>query len=152
VRGRRHASAADSLCAPDETVFFNCRIKDSPKLLSVCGRTGEDARHGATPVLDEPRPVTVRQFFQPRIDDDGHLALRPIARENSRRPRPRGVRRSARARRGETSGKPGIGSTPILDDIALICIVERIIAGRALQLYSQHACDYCIVYCRIFEA
>jgi hypothetical protein len=45
VAGR--ASAADSLCAPDETVFFNCRIKDSPKLLSVCGRAGEDARRGA---------------------------------------------------------------------------------------------------------
>jgi hypothetical protein len=41
------ASAADSLCAPNEEVFFNCRIKDSPKLLSVCGRAGEEARRGA---------------------------------------------------------------------------------------------------------
>jgi hypothetical protein len=41
-----HASAADSLCEPNEEVFFNCRIKDSPKLLSVCGRAGEEARRG----------------------------------------------------------------------------------------------------------
>ena len=42
-----HASAADSLCAPTEQVFFNCRIKDSPKLLSVCGQSGEEVRRGA---------------------------------------------------------------------------------------------------------
>lgn len=42
-----HASAADSLCAPTEQVFFNCRIKDSPKLLSVCGQAGEEVRRGA---------------------------------------------------------------------------------------------------------
>jgi hypothetical protein len=42
------ASAADSLCAPNEEVFFNCRIKDSPKVLSVCGLAGEEARRGAT--------------------------------------------------------------------------------------------------------
>jgi hypothetical protein len=41
------ARAADSLCAPTEEVFFNCRIKDSPKLLSVCGRAGAEARRGA---------------------------------------------------------------------------------------------------------
>ena len=35
------ASAADSLCAPNEHVFFNCPIKDSRKLLSVCGRSGD---------------------------------------------------------------------------------------------------------------
>lgn len=32
------ASAADSLCASHEEVFFNCQIKDSTKLLSACGR------------------------------------------------------------------------------------------------------------------
>lgn len=42
-----HASAAESLCAPAEQVFFNCRIKDSPKLLSVCGRGAEEAARGA---------------------------------------------------------------------------------------------------------
>jgi hypothetical protein len=42
-----HASAADTLCAPTEQVFFNCRIKDSPKLLSVCGRGAEEAARGA---------------------------------------------------------------------------------------------------------
>jgi hypothetical protein len=42
-----HASAAESLCAPTEQVFFNCRIKDSPKLLSVCGRGAEKATQGA---------------------------------------------------------------------------------------------------------
>lgn len=42
------ASAADSLCAPNEEVFFNCRIKDSPKLLSVCGRGAEEASRGAS--------------------------------------------------------------------------------------------------------
>lgn len=41
-----HASAADSLCAPAEQVFFNCRIKNSPKLLSVCGREAEEAARG----------------------------------------------------------------------------------------------------------
>jgi hypothetical protein len=35
------ASAADSLCAATEQVFFNCPIKDSRKLLSVCGRDGD---------------------------------------------------------------------------------------------------------------
>lgn len=40
------ASASDSLCAPTEQVFFSCRAKDSPKLLSVCGRAGEEARRG----------------------------------------------------------------------------------------------------------
>jgi hypothetical protein len=40
------ASAADSLCAPTEQVFFNCRVKDSPKLLSVCGRGAEEASRG----------------------------------------------------------------------------------------------------------
>jgi hypothetical protein len=35
------ASASESLCAPTEQVFFNCQVKDSPKLLSVCGRAGD---------------------------------------------------------------------------------------------------------------
>jgi hypothetical protein len=35
------ASAAESLCAANEQVFFNCPIKDSTKLLSVCGRAGD---------------------------------------------------------------------------------------------------------------
>jgi hypothetical protein len=34
-------SASDSLCAPNEQIFFNCPIRDSPKRLSVCGRAGE---------------------------------------------------------------------------------------------------------------
>lgn len=55
-----HASAADSLCAPDETVFFNCRIKDSPKLLSVCGRTGVDASRGAALPGDYCNTVSAR--------------------------------------------------------------------------------------------
>jgi hypothetical protein len=42
------ASAADSMCAPGEEVFFNCRIKDSPKLLSVCGRGAGEASRGVT--------------------------------------------------------------------------------------------------------
>lgn len=35
------ASAADSLCAATEQVYFSCPIKDGPKLLSVCGRDGD---------------------------------------------------------------------------------------------------------------
>lgn len=35
------ASAAETLCAAGEQVFFNCLVKDSPKLLSVCGRAGD---------------------------------------------------------------------------------------------------------------
>jgi hypothetical protein len=35
------ASAAETLCAASEQVFFNCPVKDSPKLLSVCGRAGD---------------------------------------------------------------------------------------------------------------
>jgi hypothetical protein len=69
------ANAANSLCAPNEEVFFNCPIKDSPKLLSVCGRAGEEARRGA------PLPGDYLQYrFGPH---DKPELLFPNAREAS---------------------------------------------------------------------
>jgi hypothetical protein len=47
LMGAGQASATNTLCAPSEEVFFSCQVQGSPKLLSVCGRAGEEARRGA---------------------------------------------------------------------------------------------------------
>jgi hypothetical protein len=37
------ANASESLCASSEQVFFSCPVKDSPKLLSVCGQVNPES-------------------------------------------------------------------------------------------------------------
>jgi hypothetical protein len=69
------AFAAESLCTPTEHVFFNCRVKGGPKLLSVCGRAGEEATRGAAAPGD---------YLQYRFGPSGKPELEyPMSRESS---------------------------------------------------------------------
>jgi hypothetical protein len=65
------AIARTSLCSADETVYFNCAVKNGEKVVSLCGTKGLSRNEG---------------YLQYRFGRPGHIDLEyPKAREDTRR-------------------------------------------------------------------